>query len=215
MQRLSDRQEAILEFLATYIKIHDCAPSQREIADAVGYRSTGGLHYQLAVLKRLGYVENQPNHPRTIKLPANRISEPADDPAPYTEEAVMAPVIGRIAAGTAILAQQNIEYVFPLPQLLVGLGKLFLLRVQGDSMINAAILDGDWVVVRQQDAADDGQTVAALIDNEATIKVLRHHAGQAWLMPCNAAYPPVPGDQASVLGVVVAVLRSLKPTSSP
>jgi repressor LexA len=182
-----------------------------EIADAVGYRSTGGLHYQLEVLKGLGDIDNQPNHPRAVKLPTNRISELSEDPAPYKEEAVMASVIGRIAAGTPILAHQNIEYVFPLPQLLIGLGNCFLLRVQGDSMINAAILDGNWVVVRQQDAADDGQTVAALIDNEATVKVLRHHAGQAWLMPCNAAYAPVPGDQASVLGVVVAVLRSLSP----
>jgi repressor LexA len=215
MQQLSNRQREILEFLVVYLGHHGCAPSQREIAHSVGYRSTGGLHYQLSELKRLGYIEYQPNCPRTIKVLA------ADGTAPDAEEVVMARVLGRIAAGTPILAQENVEHIVPLPRLIVGHGDLFLLRVQGDSMLDAAILDGDWVVVRQQDTADYGQTVAALIVNEATgeseatVKVLGHRAGRVWLDACNPEHGPIPGDKASILGVVVAVLRSLKSTASP
>ncbi|HYB89237.1 MAG TPA: transcriptional repressor LexA [Streptosporangiaceae bacterium] len=215
MQQLSDRQREILEFLTVYLGRHGCAPSQREIAHSVGYRSTGGLHYQLSELKRLGYIEYQPNCPRTIKVLA------ADGAGPDPAEIVMAPVVGRIAAGTPILAQENIEHVVPLPPLIVGHGDLILLRVQGDSMLDAAILDGDWVVVRQQDTAAYGQTVAALIVNEATgeseatVKVLGHRAGRVWLDACNQKHGPIPGDKASILGVVVAVLRSLKSTASP
>jgi repressor LexA len=215
MQQLSNRQRKILEFLTVYVGRHGCAPSQREIAHSVGYRSTGGLHYQLSELKRLGYIEYQPNCPRTIKVLA------AGGAAPDTEDVVMARVLGRIAAGTPILAQENVEHVVPLPSLIAGHGDLFLLRVQGDSMLDAAILDGDWVVVRQQDTADYGQTVAALIVNEATgeseatVKVLGHRAGRVWLDACNPKHGPIPGDKASILGVVVAVLRSLKSTASP
>jgi repressor LexA len=128
----------------------------------------------------------------------------------------MVPVLGRIAAGMPMLAQQNVEYLRPLPQLLVGYGTLFLLKVQGDSMVDAAILDGDWVVVRQQDTADDGQTVAALIGDEATVKVLSRREEGVSLDARNPKYDPIPlSDEASVLGVVVAVLRSLRPTASP
>jgi repressor LexA len=196
-------------------------PNQREIAEALGYQGVGGLHYQLSELKRLGYVEYKLNSPRTIRVLPKYAGEPAAGPEPATEEAVMVPVLGRIAAGTPILAQGNMEYSVPLPPLIVGHGDMFLLRVRGDSMLDAAILDGDWVVVRRQDNADTGQTVAALIENEATgeseatVKVLGHRAGRTWLDACNPNHGPIPGDKASVLGVVVAVLRSLKSTTSP
>ncbi len=117
--------------------------------------------------------------------------------------------MGRIAAGGPILAEQVVEDVFPLPRQLVGEGELFLLRVQGDSMIDAAICDGDWVVVRRQPVAENGEIVAAMIDGEATVKSLRRADGHVWLMPHNAAYEPIPGDDAQVLGRVVSVLRSL------
>lgn len=215
MQQLSKRQREILEFLTDYLARHGCAPSQREIAHSVGYRSTGGLHYQLSELKRLGYIDYQQGCPRTIKVLV------ADGTAPDAEEVVMARVLGTIAAGTPILAQEKAGHAVPLPPLIVGHGDLFLLRVQGDSMVDAAILDGDWVVVRQQDTAEYGQTVAALIVNEATaeseatVKVLGHRAGRVWLDACNPKHGPIPGDKASILGVVVAVLRSLKSTASP
>jgi len=215
MQQLSNRQRKILEFLTVYAGRHGCAPSQREIAHSVGYRSTGGLHYQLSELKRLGYIEYQRGCPRTIKVLA------ADGTPPDTGDVVMARVLGRIAAGTPILAQENAGPVVPLPSLIAGHGDLFLLRVQGDSMLDAAILDGDWVVVRQQGTADYGQTVAAQIvneatgDSEATVKVLGHRAGRVWLDACNPEHGPIPGDKASILGVVVAVLRSLKSTAAP
>ena len=119
------------------------------------------------------------------------------------------PVVGRIAAGGPILAEQAVEDVFPLPRDLVGEGTLFLLRVVGDSMIDAAITDGDWVVVRQQQVADNGDIVAAMIDGEATVKTFRRRDGHVLLMPHNPAYQPIDGDDAVILGQVVAVLRKI------
>ena len=119
------------------------------------------------------------------------------------------PVVGRIAAGGPVLAEQYVEDVFPLPRELVGEGTLFLLRVTGDSLIDAAIADGDWVVVRQQPVADYGDIVAAMIDGEATVKTYRRRDGHVWLLPHNPAYAPIPGDEATVLGRVVTVLRKV------
>ena len=119
------------------------------------------------------------------------------------------PVVGRIAAGGPILAEQAVEDVFPLPRQIVGDGELFLLRVVGDSMIDAAICEGDWVVVRRQADAANGEIVAALLDSEATVKTLRRSEGKTWLMPANEAYSPIDGDHASIMGKVTAVLRSI------
>jgi len=124
-------------------------------------------------------------------------------------KAAYVPLVGRIAAGGPVLAEQAIEDVFPLPREIVGEGELFLLKVTGDSMIDAAITDGDWVVVRQQPDADNGEIVAAMIDGEATVKTFKRKGGHIWLMPHNEAYEPIPGDDATVLGKVVAVLRRL------
>ena len=132
------------------------------------------------------------------------MEETVNEPTP-----TYVPVIGRIAAGGPILAEQAIEDVFPLPKDLVGEGTLFLLRVVGDSMIDAAITDGDWVVIRQQPVADNGDIVAAMIDGEATVKTFRRKDGHVLLMPHNAAYEPIPGDDAVILGRVVTVLRKL------
>ena len=119
------------------------------------------------------------------------------------------PVLGRIAAGGPILAEQAVEDVFPLPREIVGEGTLFLLQVKGDSMLDAAICDGDWVVVRQQPEANNGEIVAAMLEGEATVKTYRFREGHVWLMPQNPAFEPIPGDDASILGKVVAVLRRL------
>jgi len=218
---LSERQREITEFIVAYHRRHGYAPNQREIAGALGYQGVGGLHYQLNELKRLGYIEYKLNCPRTIRVLPKYAGEAAGASEPESEEAVMVPVLGRIAAGAPILAQEKTGYSVPLPPLIVGHGDMFLLRVRGDSMLDAAILDGDWVVVRKQDHADTGQTVAALIANEATgeseatVKVLGHREGRVWLDARNPDHGPIPGDEASVLGVVVAVLRSLKSTASP
>jgi repressor LexA len=126
-----------------------------------------------------------------------------------SQEAAYVPLVGRIAAGGPILAEQSIEDIFPLPRQIVGEGNLFLLKVVGDSMINAAIADGDWVVVRQQPVAENGDIVAAMIEDEATVKTFKRSAEHVWLMPHNPAYTPIPGDEAEILGKVVAVLRRL------
>jgi len=126
-----------------------------------------------------------------------------------SQEAVYVPMVGRIAAGGPILAEESIEDIFPLPRQIVGEGTLFMLRVVGDSMINAAIADGDWVVVRQQPKAENGEIVAAMIDGEATVKTFKRSDDHVWLMPHNPAYTPIPGNDATILGKVVTVLRKV------
>jgi repressor LexA len=169
------------------------------------------------MLERKGFLRRDPNRPRAVDVRSGESERPkaarravaVTDDAPRSEAPVFVPVVGRIAAGGPILAEQVVEDVFPLPKALVGDGSLFLLRVVGDSMIDAAISDGDWVVVRQQPDADNGDIVAAMIDGEATVKTFRRRDGHIWLLPHNAAYQPIPGDDATVLGRVVTVLRKL------
>jgi repressor LexA len=193
----------------------------REIGDAVGLQSTSSVSHQLAVLEQKGFIRRDPNKPRALDVRSPEDHDesssapmglhPADDDAlnAHAPQAVLVPVIGRIAAGGPILAEQVVEDVFPLPRTLVGEGTLYLLRVKGDSMVDAAIADGDWVVVRQQPDADNGEIVAAMIDGEATVKTLQRRDGHAWLLPHNEAYSPIPADEATVLGRVVAVLRKV------
>lgn len=187
-------------------------PSVREIGEAVGLTSTSSVAHQLRALERKGYLRRDPNRPRAVGIrPADSV--PAASEAPSEESArpnpVFVPVVGRIAAGGPVLAEQAIEDVFPLPKEIVGEGSLFLLRVVGDSMVEAAITDGDWVVVRQQPSAENGDIVAAMIDGEATVKTFKRRDGHVWLLPHNPAYQPIPGDEATVLGRAVAVLRRL------
>jgi repressor LexA len=217
---LTARQELILEFISLHCRLQGRSPTQREIADELGYRSVGGLGYQIRELDRLGYVRRVPNQARTLEVISDADGAPVADPAPYTEETVLVPVRGRIAAGLPLLAEENIESIFPLPRRIVGYGELYLLEVRGDSMLYEAILDGDWVVIRSQRTAEDGQVVAALIknettgDDEATVKVLRRHKGRTWLEPRNAGYPQIPGNEATIIGIVVSVLRRVKTASS-
>lgn len=211
---LTERQRTILQVIRASVTGRGYPPSIREIGDAVGLTSTSSVAHQLRTLERKGYLRRDPNRPRAVDVRG------ADDPATplvatdvsgsdALPEPTYVPVLGRIAAGGPILAEQAVEDVFPLPRELVGEGSLFLLKVVGESMVDAAICDGDWVVVRQQNVADNGDIVAAMIDGEATVKTFKRTRGQVWLMPHNPAFDPIPGNEAAVLGKVVTVIRKI------
>jgi repressor LexA len=215
---LSDKQLAILDVIQRSVSQRGYPPSMREIGDAVGLASLSSVTHQLNQLELSGYVRRDPNRPRAIEvlieLPQSSEDVAAGDPESFQTgasigDAAMVPLVGRIAAGIPILAEQQIDEVFPLPRQLVGKGELFMLKVIGESMIDAAILDGDWVVVRQQKTAENGEIVAAMLDNEATVKVFRQRDGHTWLLPRNTNFEPIVGDYAEILGKVVAVLRSV------
>ena len=214
---LTHRQRRILEVIRETVDRQGYPPSVREIGQAVGLTSTSSVAHQLATLERKGYIRRDPNRPRAVDVRQPEAAPRAPNPEAVDEAAerfarpspTYVPVVGRIAAGGPVLAEQYVEDVFPLPRELVGEGTLFLLRVVGDSMIDAAIADGDWVVVRQQPVADNGDIVAAMIDGEATVKTYRRRDGHVWLLPHNPAYAPIPGDEATVLGRVVTVLRKV------
>ncbi|MDH3959007.1 MAG: transcriptional repressor LexA, partial [Actinomycetota bacterium] len=183
-------------------------PSVREIGEAVGLNSPSSVAHQLKVLEAKGYLRRDPNRPRAMEVldPEGLTIDPTDS-GDAAAESVMVPLVGQIAAGGPILAEQAVETVFPLPRELVGNGDLFLLKVKGDSMIDAAICDGDYVVIRAGQTAESGAIVAALLEEEATVKTLRQRDGHTWLMPHNPAYEPIDGDHAVIMGTVVAVLR--------
>ena len=208
---LSDKQLAILDMIQKSVAARGYPPSMREIGDAVGLSSLSSVTHQLNQLELSGYLRRDPNRPRAlevlIELP--RIEDDAPESTTQIGDAVMVPLVGRIAAGIPITADQMIDEVFPLPRQLVGKGELFMLKVVGESMIDAAIMDGDWVVVRQQKTAENGEIVAAMLDNEATVKVFRQRDGHTWLLPQISAFEPILGDYAEILGKVVAVMRSL------
>ena len=211
---LTVRQRRILEVIRDSVERRGYPPSVREIGEAVGLTSPSSVAYQMGILQRRGYLRRDPNRPRALDVrpprEEPRSGEAADgSPLSSMPEATYVPMVGRIAAGGPILAEQAIEDVFPLPKELVGEGTLFLLRVSGDSMVDAAICDGDWVVVRQQPVAESGDVVAAMIDGEATVKTYRRRDGHVTLVPHNPAYEPIPGDEATILGRVVTVLRRI------
>jgi repressor LexA len=213
---LTPRQRKVLEVIRDWVERFGYPPSVREIGDAVGLTSTSSVHHQLRTLERKGYLRRDPNRTRAVDVRGPDEPGGFDSGSDVTAELramrpspAFVPVVGRIAAGGPILAEQALEDVFPLPREIVGEGTLFLLTVQGDSMVDAAITDGDWVVVRQQPVAENGDIVAAMIDGEATVKTFKRKDGHVWLMPSNPAYQPIPGDEATVLGRVVAVLRKL------
>ena len=213
-ETLTARQRHVLEVIRTSVRERGYPPSIREIGDAVGLTSTSSVAHQLRTLERKGLLKRDHNRPRAVNIqdgdhqpPGGSSAQVAPDPDLPTPTFV--PVLGRIAAGGPILAEEAVEDVFPLPRELVGEGSLFLLRVVGESMIDAAICDGDWVVVRQQNVADNGDIVAAMIDGEATVKTFKRKDGHVWLLPHNPAFDPIDGDHATILGKVTAVLRRL------
>ena len=211
-RELTPRRRKIVEVIDDSVRRNGYPPSMREIGEAVGLASTSSVAYQLSVLEKAGYLSRGPRRPRTatLRTPAALATGPGAGPA-------VAPVprVGRIAAGGPILADEVIEEVIPLPRQLVGEGELIILTVVGDSMIDAAIADGDWVVVRRESDIENGNIVAAMIesetsaDREATVKTFRKRDGHVWLIPHNPAYDPIPGDNATIVGKVVAVLRRI------
>ncbi|MBV8929467.1 MAG: repressor LexA [Mycobacteriaceae bacterium] len=211
---LTQRQRTILDVIRASVTSRGYPPSIREIGDAVGLTSTSSVAHQLRALERKGFLRRDPNRPRAVDV---RGADEAAVAAVATDvagsdvlpEPTFVPVLGRIAAGGPILAEEAVEDVFPLPRELVGEGSLFLLKVVGESMVDAAICDGDWVVVRQQSVADNGDIVAAMIDGEATVKTFKRTGNQIWLMPHNPAFDPIPGNEAAVLGKVVTVIRKI------
>ena len=208
---LTERQKVILDVIRDSVNKRGYPPSIREICEAAGLASTSSVAHQLSVLERKGYLRRDPNRPRAVDVRSSRAkrARQASQAPPGAPAPVFVPLVGRIAAGGPILAEEMVEDVFPLPRALVGDGTLFLLRVTGESMIDAAISDGDWVVVRQQPDAENGDIVAAMIDGEATVKTLQRRDGQAWLLPHNAAYQPIDASEATILGKVVSVLRKV------
>jgi repressor LexA len=210
---LTERQRTILDVIRSSVTTRGYPPSIREIGDAVGLTSTSSVAHQLRTLERKGFLRRDPNRPRAVDVRSAEDMPPAvvtdvagSDALP---EPTYVPVLGRIAAGGPILAEQAVEDVFPLPRELVGEGSLFLLKVVGESMIDAAICDDDWVVVRQQNVAENGDVVAAMIDGEATVKTFKRTGGQVWLMPHNPIFDPIPGNDAAILGKVVTVIRKV------
>ena len=205
---LTMRQRRVLQVIRNAIRDRGYPPSMREIGEKAGLASPSSVAHQLRVLETHGYIRRDPNRPRALEVLDPEL-ETADvtDSGDERPEPSFVPVVGQIAAGGPILAEEAVEEVFPLPRHIVGDGTLFLLRVVGDSMIDAAICDGDWVVVRQQPTAENGEIVAAMLDNEATVKTFKRRDGHVWLLPHNAAYEPIDGDHAQILGKVTAVLR--------
>ena len=224
---LTWRQRKVLQVIRDSVQKRGYPPSMREIGEAVGLTSTSSVSYQLSTLQAKGYLHRDAGRPRTVevRLPGHPAVRPefeqddeetAEGPAGAfdipSQEAAYVPLVGRIAAGGPIIAEQRVEDVFPLPKQLVGEGEHFLLKVSGDSMINAAITDGDWVVVRSQPNAENGEIVAAMVEGEgpegeATVKTFKKSDGHVWLIPHNPLYAPILGDEATILGKVVAVLR--------
>lgn len=229
---LTARQRTILGAVQRAIGDRGYPPSMREIGDIVGLASLSSVTHQLGQLEKLGYIRRDPRRPRAMEVLrplteaelARELGEPEPSststtgPVPHVtqlptsdsdDSMASVPLVGRIAAGGPITAEQSVEDVFSLPREFVGHGDLFMLKVSGDSMIDAAICDGDWVVVRQQNTAVNGDIVAALLDDEATVKTFRQRDGHTWLLPQNTQYEPILGDHATVMGKVVSVFRSL------
>lgn len=212
LKPLTEKQQAILEFISRSVESRGYPPSMREIGDAVGLSSLSSVTHQLSRLELAGHIRRDPNRPRALEVLSELASTSqalADSPSIQPEETAYVPLVGRIAAGVPITAEQQVEELVPLPRQLVGDGQLFMLKVYGDSMIDAAICDGDFVVIRQQRDAENGDIVAAMLDGEATVKVFRRRDGHTWLLPRNSAFEPILGDHAEVLGKVVAVFRSI------
>jgi repressor LexA len=226
---LTPRQTKVLLSIKDSIEHRGYPPSMREIGEAVGLTSSSSVAHQLRVLEEKGFLKRDPNRPRALEvflpevMAARRSmgtvtgSGPDAGDTSYDETGVgdampaatYVPMLGRIAAGGPILAEETLDDVFPLPKQLVGEGTLFMLEVSGDSMVDAAICSGDYVVVRQEQTAENGDIVAALIDGEATVKTFQRKDGHVWLLPHNPAYEPIAGDAATILGKVTAVLRRI------
>lgn len=214
---LSERQKRILQVIHDALVLRGYAPSIREIGDATGLQSTSSVAYQLKVLEEKGFLRRDPNKPRTVNLrlqdqfttPQQKAKLPTTEVPEERSPASYVPIVGEIAAGSPILAEENITDYLPLPRDIVGDGDLFMLHVVGESMKDAGILDGDWVIVRSQPVAENGEFVAAMLDGEATVKEFHRDSSGVWLLPHNDSFAPINGDHAEIMGKVVSVLRKL------
>ncbi|GGZ91631.1 transcriptional repressor LexA [Streptomyces echinoruber] len=207
--KLTGRQADIVRCITEAVGRQGYPPSMREIGRAVGLASTSSVAHQLMALERKGVLYRDPQRPRAYRVHPSWAAPAGGTPRLPAAPPAEVPLVGRIAAGAPLLAEETVEDVYALPRQVVGEGELFALTVSGDSMTGAAICDGDIVTVRRQDSADHGDIVAALLEDEATVKVLRRQDGKVWLVPRNPAYEPIPGDRARILGKVVGVLRLL------
>ena len=208
-KKLTEVQSNILEAIVSYRREKGYNPTMREVGEAVGLSSTSSVSYQLSQLRELGFLSKADAGQRAMDVLKSAPGMSTASRSEVSDNVVSIPLVGRITAGGPILAEQNIENHFTLPRELVGGGELFMLKVSGDSMIDAAICDGDWVVVRQQQTAEQGDIVAALLEEGATVKVFKQSNGQTWLLPRNSSYDPIDGTHAVIMGKVVSVIRSL------
>jgi repressor LexA len=208
---LTPRQQRVLTVIRDSIELRGYPPSMREIGERVGLTSSSSVAHQLRVLEEKGFLKRDPHRPRALWVYTPEAAEGVDETGvgDAMPAATYVPMVGRIAAGGPILAEERVEEIMPLPKSLVGDGTLFLLEVSGDSMVDAAICNGDYVVVRQQPTAENGEVVAALLDGEATVKTFQRRDGQVWLLPHNESYDPIDGTHATILGKVTAVLRRM------
>ncbi len=232
---LTDRQRKVLSAIKKHLAERGYAPSFREIGSAAGLKSPSSVKHQLEALDEKGFIRMNANKGRAIEvvrfddentetnsfaketIPVMRDDEHVSSPvSPWTTDGNMAimashdvPLVGRIAAGVPITAEQHVDDVMRLPERLTGTGNLFMLEIHGDSMVDAAICDGDFVVIREQSTAENGDIVAALLDDEATVKTFRSDNGHIWLIPHNPAYSPIDGTNAQIMGKVVTVLRKI------
>jgi repressor LexA len=204
---LTGRQVEILDFLKSSVESQGYAPTMREIGAAVGLTSSASVKYQLDILEEKGLIRRGDNSGRAIELV---IPDSELGTTTHVDRTKFIPLVGSIAAGVPITADQMVEETMPLPESLVGNGDLFMLKVKGESMIDAAICDGDFVVIRQQKDANNGEIVAAMIDGEATVKTFSRKNGKIWLLPANDAFEPIDGTHCEILGKVTAVLRSVR-----
>jgi repressor LexA len=209
---LSDRQRQVLHFIAETVAERGYPPSVREIGDALGLASSSTVHSHIHSLERRGYLRVDPTKPRAIEL----LYDPETELPRERAAARSVPLLGRIAAGSPILAEEHVEEIYPMPAELVGDGNVFMLEVHGDSMIEAGILDGDLVIVRQQPTAHSGEIVAAMMPSEygdapeATVKRIRHRGSAVILEPANPSLKPFEAPAGTeILGKVVAVFRKV------
>ncbi|NLZ94108.1 MAG: transcriptional repressor LexA [Firmicutes bacterium] len=200
MAKLTPRQLQILEYIKQEVKEKNYPPSVREIGEAVGLSSSSTVHAHLAKLEEKGLIRRNPAKPRAIEL--------LDEPSPaFVSNVVQVPVLGQVTAGEPIYAEQNVEDYFPLPQAMVHQDEVFLLRVRGDSMLNAGILNGDYVIVRRQDTATNGDIVVALLEDEATVKRFYKEKDHIRLQPENEFYEPICSREVKIIGKVIGVFR--------
>jgi repressor LexA len=204
MQELTERQRQVLDFIKEQVREKGYPPSVREIGDAVGLRSSSTVHGHLKRLESKGYIRRDPTKPRAIEILDDEMAE-----SQIIEDLIAVPVVGNVTAGQPILAVENVEDYFPLPRDFASDEAAFMLRIQGDSMIEAGILDGDYVVVRQQPNAENGDIVVALLEDEATVKRFFKEPDHIRLQPENPIYDPIITTDAQILGKVIGVLRRL------